>query len=492
MLQILFFLLLSAISLYITIKLVILNYEEIKLFFTYFKNEEARAKLANDPKHFHTSIIYLMGYMLQSEENVQSGKIEFISRYITEVCPKEYRADAATALAAITKREIGSGKYSQTLDLVNVEESIHQGRIIVDPDACGSNSHYVFDFHGTKLAEELGLYLCKEDKQYIMFMLLALACTDNKLSTRKKNSEEKLLYNLCVNGLKLKKSELDELINYYIKGNAEEWYNNHFHADRYAPFGQLSDIFGHGDFLHPTSDKTAIGKSSLSNLFYYPFILGAIFQIVLAFIMLMLTDTHLMTGAFDFLLFSIPYSIVFLFIVIFTVKPLQSSEIPILRTRKEDWIQLRNVILGSATSLSIIIYIHASISTIFFIVGNMRYDNHKDTIEVTRTITGWNAYYGKNNEYYAHFTADPICFQGEAHTPNRPEVSLVTEYYLNVIAHMPFIWLKDIQNDEQMAKIRVREYDYSYRNEIKQLKVRFRIGYFGVIYYDGYEIEKHN
>ena len=69
--------------------------KEVKLYHLFSKDDGMRKLMANDPKRFHISIVYLMTYMTRSNgDRVQRDKLEMIVRYIREVIPQEYHIDA--------------------------------------------------------------------------------------------------------------------------------------------------------------------------------------------------------------------------------------------------------------------------------------------------------------------------------------------------------------------------------------------------------------
>lgn len=63
--------------------------KEVKLYHLFSKDDGMRKLMANDPKRFHISIVYLMTYMTRSNgDDVQEDKLEMIVRYIREVFHK--------------------------------------------------------------------------------------------------------------------------------------------------------------------------------------------------------------------------------------------------------------------------------------------------------------------------------------------------------------------------------------------------------------------
>ena len=103
-----------------------------------------------------------------------------------------------------------------------------EGEGLLYTDESTKGWKYTHDLHGTKLAEELGLYLSESDRLYVMFLLARLAASDNRITTKGKKSESYLMHKLCVKGLKIEKQEFQSLLESFGSGKVDEWYNNHF------------------------------------------------------------------------------------------------------------------------------------------------------------------------------------------------------------------------------------------------------------------------
>lgn len=189
------------------------NYnQESELYKLFSKDDSLRAVMANDPKRFHISIVYLMTYMTRSDgDKVQRDKLEMIVRYIREVIPQTYHKEAIEALKYLTDREKGSGKHRRTESLVDVDEFM-RGRNCLKK---GDNSfHYIHDLHGKRLAEELAKYMTADDRLYVMYLLYLLAAADKLITTNGNKSEKYMLDRICVKGMKIDKNELDSLIHH--------------------------------------------------------------------------------------------------------------------------------------------------------------------------------------------------------------------------------------------------------------------------------------
>ena len=200
--------------------------KEIKLYRLFTKDGGMRKLMANDPKRFHISIVYLMTYMTRSNgDEVQRDKLEMIVRYIREVIPQEYHKEAIEVLKYLTDREKGSGKHRKTESLVDVEAFMKGTSCIKSGD---NSFHYKHDLHGKRMAAELASYMTEDDRMYVMYLLYRLAIADGIITTDGSKSERYMLYRLCVNGLKIDKMELNSLINSFKDGNDQMWYDQHF------------------------------------------------------------------------------------------------------------------------------------------------------------------------------------------------------------------------------------------------------------------------
>ena len=171
--------------------------------------EKMRALLAKDAKRFHISIVYLMTYLTRSnsEYKVQHDKLEMILRYIIEVIPLEYQVDAVKALKYLTDREKKSGKSTLKESIVDVK-LFKKGKYQYCIKHGDDSYHYSHDIHGKRMAEELALYLPEDDRMYVMYLLYRLTILDGIITTDSSDSEKDMLVSLCVDGLKINKSDI--------------------------------------------------------------------------------------------------------------------------------------------------------------------------------------------------------------------------------------------------------------------------------------------
>ena len=264
------------------------NYnQESELYKLFSKDDSLRAVMANDPKRFHISIVYLMTYMTRSDgDKVQRGKLEMIVRYIREVIPQTYHKEAIEALKYLTDREKGSGKHRRTESLVDVDEFM-RGRNCLKK---GDNSfHYIHDLHGKRLAEELAKYMTADDRLYVMYLLYLLAAADKLITTNGNKSEKYMLDRICVKGMKIDKNELDSLIHHFATGTDQIWYDQHFMNKEifYPASNVLADIFRMDmsslSLLDKQVSKVSMLGSTQVALFFAGGLMGVLLWIFLHF-----------------------------------------------------------------------------------------------------------------------------------------------------------------------------------------------------------------
>ena len=296
--------------------------------------EKMRALLAKDPKRFHISIVYLMTYLTRSnsEYKVQHDKLEMILRYIIEVIPLEYQVDAVKALKYLTDREKKSGKSTLNESIVDVKlfkKGNYQNCIKHGDDSY----HYSHDIHGKRMAEELALYLSEDDRLYVMYLLYRLTILDGIITTDSSDSEMDMLEDLCVDGMKIDKSDLDELIHEFATRKDQFWYDKHFAGknDRYPSSNLLANVF-RVDIDELASLKHKVTKTSYLKPIQYVLIFSYVLLFVLFFVYF-IWEKDLMTNAYSLWLGLIGCGVAFvlMFAVLF-IKPLDSAIVPVLRT----------------------------------------------------------------------------------------------------------------------------------------------------------------
>ncbi len=302
--------------------------------------EKMRALLAKDAKRFHISIVYLMTYLTRSNSinKVQYDKLEMILRYIIEVIPLEYQVDAIKTLKYLTdKGTVGKS----IIDVKLFKKGKYQYCIKKGDDS----NHYSHDIHGKRMAEELALYLSKDDCLYVMYLLYRLTILDGIITIDSLDSEKEMLESLCVEGLKIDKSDFDELIYEFATRNDQIWYDKHFadKNDRYPSSDLLANVF-RVDIDELASLKHKVTKTSYLKPIKYVLTLSYVLLFYLFYIYFILTNAYhswLVIGCVVALVL-MPVSII--------IRPLDSAIVPVLRTEIEDRLQRKGLIWSSILS----------------------------------------------------------------------------------------------------------------------------------------------
>lgn len=169
------------ISLVFPVLLIFLLIKEFNLYRLFSTNsDEMRKLLANDPKRFHISIVYLMTYMTHIIKGRSKTKLEMIVNYIVEVIPQEFQLDAIKALDYLTKKKINdNGKIDIKKSKVSIREfkKGNYNKCIKEDDP----HYYVVDIHANRMAEEMSLYLSEKDRIYLMYILYRIACAEGRV-----------------------------------------------------------------------------------------------------------------------------------------------------------------------------------------------------------------------------------------------------------------------------------------------------------------------
>lgn len=463
---------------------------EKSLYQLFSKNNDMRALMANDPKRFHISIVYLMTYMTRSKGNkVETDKLELIVRYIREVIPSEYHNDAINVLKELTERSKKRGKHTYYESVVDVNSFLTGNKCISDGD---DSYHFIYDLHGRRLAEELAKYMSDNDRLYVMYLLYRLAIADGVITTEGKNSELYMLNHLCVKGLKIDKKELDSLIDHFKNRNDQIWYDTHFsNKENFYPTSDaLADIF-HMDMTSinllskevSTISKLNVIRGILITTFVALFILGFVFGCYEDNLMGNLYPKWLFIGVF--------VAFVILMIISISIPRLESSEIPILRTKLEDSLQFRGLITSSILTLVVSITLFLGVSNTLFVVGNQLFSYHK-TIEIRKTVTDtYTTTTRSKNRTTTHYHVrfDPVCFNGKMIDldDNKKEVSYINYICLKTLPYFSCVNFKGIENTRSMSSLEVSHSEY-YDAYSKDIVLTYKVGYFGLLYFDKYQI----
>ena len=323
------------ISLVFPVLLIFLLIKEFNLYRLFSTNsDEMRKLLANDPKRFHISIVYLMTYMTHIIKGRSKTKLEMIVNYIVEVIPQEFQLDAIKALDYLTKKKINdNGKIDIKKSKVSIREfkKGNYNKCIKEDDP----HYYIVDIHANRMAEEMSLYLSEKDRIYLMYMLYRIACAEGRVV---EEWEKNNLKNVFVDGLKIDNKEFNRLVGNFSSNNEQVWYDEHFGNDnRYPASIFFANIF-HGD-------NNVISSSTQKN--YRTSVLSfiKIIMVILCVIVYFLSLINELE--------------IFMFIYCFAIIPfnldnLDSETIPVLRTKIEDVLQRKKLIIVSVSSIIIL------------------------------------------------------------------------------------------------------------------------------------------
>ena len=447
------------------------NYnQESELYKLFSKDDSLRAVMANDPKRFHISIVYLMTYMTRSDgDKVQRDKLEMIVRYIREVIPQTYHKEAIEALKYLTDREKGSGKHRRTESLVDVDEFM-RGRNCL----------------------KKGEYMTADDRLYVMYLLYLLAAADKLITTNGNKSEKYMLDRICVKGMKIDKNELDSLIHHFATGTDQIWYDQHFMNKEifYPASNVLADIFRMDmsslSLLDKQVSKVSMLGSTQVALFFAGGLMGVLLWIFLHF------ESDLMCDLYPswLFIFGIIFVILLFIITLFSITELESSLVPILRTKIENSLQKRGLIMTSILSLIVVFSLLWEVSNTLFLYVNEIFSNEKSivvTVPVTDTYTTTTR--SKNHtttHYHVRFT--PVSFRGKKiESEGKKNVSFLNSFCLQTLPWLSGMKLKGVENSKTMTSLEVGRSTY-YSADGKDIQLYYKVGYFGLLYYDSYSL----
>ncbi len=470
--------------------------------------EKMRALLAKDAKRFHISIVYLMTYLTRSNGgySVQRDKLEMILRYIIEVIPLEYQVDAVKSLKYLTDRE----KEKSIVDVELFKKGKYQ-ECIKDTFILNNYSH---DIHGKRMAEELALYLSEDDRLYVMYLLYRLTILDGIITTDSSDSEMDMLVDLCVEGMKIDKNDLDELIHEFATRKDQFWYDKHFAGknDRYPSSNLLANVF-RVDIDELASLKHKVTKTSYLKPIQYVLIFSYVLLFVLFFIYF-IWEKDLMTNAYSLWLGLIGCGVAFvlMFAVLF-IKPLDSALVPVLRTDVEDRLQRNGLIGSTILSVCSIFMLMFGVANFLLLVGNETFANLKDSFQVTVPVTG--TYYSMSKKSTTYYVDFPEISFSDIKIPEvsdkKTGISYLNSLCLNSLPWLSGLDLFGIRYFEKMTYRSVPTdvyYNISYENVPSEstpinfcyhitegkyyIKLNFVVGYFGLVYHDIYQIIDSN
>ena len=450
--------------------------------------EKMRALLAKDAKRFHISIVYLMTYLTRSnsEYKVQHDKLEMILRYIIEVIPLEYQVDAVKSLKYLTDRE----KEKSIVDVELFKKGKYQ-ECIKDTFILNNYSH---DIHGKRMAEELALYLPEDDRMYVMYLLYRLTILDGIITTDSSDSEMDMLVDLCVEGMKIDKSDLDELIHEFATRKDQFWYDKHFAGknDRYPSSNLLANVF-RVDIDELASLKHKVTKTSYLKPIQYVLIFSYVLLFVLFFVYF-IWEKDLMTNAYSLWLGLIGCGVAFvlMFAVLF-IKPLDSALVPVLRTDVEDRLQRNGLIGSTILSVCSIFMLMFGVANFLLLFGNETFANLKDSFQVTVPVTG--TYYSTSKNSTTYYVDFPEISFSDIKIPEvsgkKTGISYLNSLCLNSLPRLSGLDLFGIRYFEKMTSEWVSKSVYDTAKG-KYIKLNFVVGYFGLVFHDTYQIVDHN
>ncbi len=454
------------------------------------KNGNMRALMAKDPRRFHISLVYLMAYMTRSDGNaIRLDKLALIVKYIREVCPKECQEDAMKTLKFLTDRK-KDGEDKVTESIVDVDAFMRGS------DNCiktGDNSsRYAHDLHGVRLAEELALYMTEEDRLYVMYLLYRLAIADGKITAKGKYSEVNMLHRLCVKGLKIEKEKLEDLLSAFSKGNDSAWYEQQFSDkdSRYPSSDAIANIFRKDSDSITLLDKQVSRKSFLGS---------TLCVILLSSLIILILAVGFICEDYDNMADIYPEG-TFLIVIVLSIatpclaalsrKELESFLVPIVRTKIEDALQLKSLIVGSILSFVVLAVFFFCISYLLFLQANLSFCNEEPivvTVPVKEAFSRTGGTKSRNTYYYVSFPTVSLSDR-KFDMDQRRQVSTPNSICLKTLPVMSGIKFIEIKNTKTKDEIEVSDSDYCSATG-RNIKLYFRMGYYGIIYLEKYQLE---
>lgn len=336
--------------------------QEYKLYCKFSKGDEMLKLMAKDPLRFHNSIVYLMVCAMHSNySSLLYDKLKLIVRYICEVCPVVYQKEMLVNLKKLIGDEEFRNRFSGDKPIIDID-SFLKGK----PDFIKKfvTYSYVIPLDGVGLAEEMSKILTEDDKIYLMYILFRVATANGKFTTTGSESSLDVMNKLCVDGLKITKEELDLLIQQYTNKNLQGWYDEHFgrKRDLYPSFDQIGNIFRSED--KPFAFVDQVKDTAMTTSVYLLIFLIIILNFMMYTVIRMFDNVHWWFIYVAFILFVFNGYLG----VVYSHK-YESVQYYILRTKKENKWQIRNLIICSVYSLFIIFSILWCVSYLLFLDG---------------------------------------------------------------------------------------------------------------------------
>ena len=446
------------------------------------KSAEARALMAKDPLRFHASIVYLMASLLKTTPQAkQFDKLEFIGRYIREVCPKEIWNDMLNVLEILTSNSVWEAPYGPEGKIVNKwafvkgkEDWFYRLKEIYT---------YGYGFNSVEVAEEFGAILSKDDRRYLAYLLFRVANTDGKITGKGTASEENLLYKLCVKGLKMEEAEFDNLLVVFATGRVEEWYNQHLGEVKYPAYDQLADIYQryNGTFFAADRIKTPRSSSLLAALLCG---CAVSFGLILSAFSLEGNQMYRLVSKGVFLI-----PVLLFFVVLMKENLTNSTDLyssgQLLRTRKDDSSKRKGIVWEVICAFGVVLFLYYGLTSLLLVAANRAFAKE---YWIKRHVT---SVYESQPEYYAFLnekvTAEDFLSKGR----EDGQVNPVDAFGLMLLRKMSWQNLEKIKNSEQIGSVNIEEPDYDKLKAFLKLPaedrvhypivLKFRIGYYGII-----------
>lgn len=317
--------------------------QEYQLYRSFTKNDGMRNLMAKDPLRFHNSIVYLMVCAMHSKyTSLQYDKLKMIVRYICEVCPVVYQKEMLMTLKKLIRDD--DKKNGGMKPIIDIDAFLNGNPVFVKKFII----NYSLELNGVGLAEEIARYLTEKDKIYLMYLLFRVASANGKFTTVEPKSSLFVMNNLCVNGLGIDKGKLDLLIQHYTNNNLQGWYDEQFgNTGGLYPsyYDQMGDIFRSEEksfaFVDQVKEISVI-TWKLIMLLIFAFALNLIYSIIISI------------EENDIFFFLVSLFILYSSLMIISSSNLESEQYYILRTRKDDTIQFRSIIVLSVFSINIV------------------------------------------------------------------------------------------------------------------------------------------
>ena len=340
--------------------------QEYKLYCKFSEEDEMRKLMAKDPLRFHNSIVYLMVCSMHSNySSLQYDKLKLIVRYICEVCPVVYQKEMLVNLKKFIRDEFRE-RFNGEKPIIDIDSFLNGKPDFIKKFITGN----VLSLDGVGLAEEMSKILTEDDKIYLMYLLFRVATANGKFVTIGSESSLVVMNRLCVDGLKIAKRDLDLLIQQYTNKNLQGWYDEHFgkKRDLYPSFDQIGNIFRSED--KPFAFVDQVIDTVMTKSVYLFILLIFILNFIIYIVILVWENSRIFGNGHWWLFYVGIISYVFLG---FTGQgynhKFESAQYYLLRTKKENKWQIRNLIICSVYSLFIIFSLLWGVSYLLFLDG---------------------------------------------------------------------------------------------------------------------------